>query len=247
MLNDDQQSLLEAMAVCGRPAAADVLAHATRLDSEQAHAALSGLVERHMVQEVPGPGLRFRLSHDRLRETLYGDLEPAARGAAHLRIAKSLEAVYERELEKHVLEVADHYNGAEALLTDPAVREKVAGYNQLAGRRAKTSGAFEAAGGYLRSAMALLPEDSWSTDYDRVAAVSRDLMEVEYLGKDLERAERHWQRHVARRWLRYVRCCRFSESAIGPTRVCRRSFWSSGVAKGRSVADLSPSCWASKT
>ncbi|MGB6334669.1 MAG: protein kinase [Thermoanaerobaculia bacterium] len=197
MLDDDQRALLEAMAVCGRPAAADVLAHATRLDSEDAHAALTGLIDRHMVQEVPGPGLRFRLSHDRLRETIYGDLERSARAKAHWTMARSIEAVYARELEEHIFELADHYNSAEELLTESEERQKAANYNQLAGRRSKISGAFDAAGKYLRSAMALLPDDCWATDYDRVATVSRDLMEVEYLGRDLERAERHWQRHVA--------------------------------------------------
>ena len=197
LLDDNQKALLETLAVCARPTAADVLAHATRLDSENAHIALTELVDRHMVQEIPGPGLCFRLSHDRLREIIYVDLQPAARARAHWTIARSMEAVWGRELEEHVFEIADHYNRAEELLTEPEEREKVARYNQLAGRRSKDSGAFEAAGRYLRSAMALLPADCWSTDYDTVAGISRDLMKVEYLGKDLERAERHWQRHVA--------------------------------------------------
>ncbi len=198
MLGDDARALLEVMAVCGRPVAADVLAQATRLAPEAAHAALAELVDRRMIREVPGPGLFYGMSHDRLRETVYGDLDTEVRAQLHLTIARSMETVYARELEEHVFEIADHFNAAVAGLSERHERDKVAGYNELAGRRSKRSGAFEAAGAYLRSSLALLPADAWSTDYEKIASISKSLMEVEYLGKDLERAEKHWREHVAR-------------------------------------------------
>ncbi len=112
MLDDDQRALLEVLAVCGRPTAADILAHGTRLDSETFHSALSQLVERRIAHEVPGPGLLFRLSHDRLREIVYGDLEARARANLHLTIARSMEAIYARELEEHIFDIVDQYNAA---------------------------------------------------------------------------------------------------------------------------------------
>jgi len=198
MLDDDQRALLEVLAVCGRPTAADVLTHGTQLDSESAHSALSQLVERRMAQEVPGPGLLFRLSHDRLREIVYGDLEASARANLHLTMARSMEAVYARELEEHIFDIVDQYNAATELLIQPDERNKVTRYNEQAGHRSKREGAFEAAGKYFRSALFLLPSDSWSTDYDRVAAISKASVEVEYLGKDLELAERQWRTYVER-------------------------------------------------
>lgn len=198
MLDDDQRALIRVLAVCGRPTAADVLAEATGLDSMRMHSALGRLVERRMALEVPGVGLLFRLGHDRLRETIYQDLEPDGRQKLHLTVARAMERVWKRELEEHVLDIADHYNGAAESLADSAEREKAARYNELAGFKSKVSGSFEAAGNYFRSAMALLPGDSWSSSYDRTATISKALMDVEYLGKDPERAERHWQRHVAR-------------------------------------------------
>lgn len=198
MLDDDQRALLEVLAVCGRPTAADVLAHGTRLDSEKVHSALTQLVERRMAQEVPGPGLLFRLSHDRLREIVYGDLEARARTNLHLTMARSMEAVYARELEEHVFDIVDQYNAATELLIQPDVRDKVARYNELAGHRSKKAGSFEAAGKHYRSALALLPPDSWSSDYERVAAISKVSVEVGYLGNDLEQAERQWRTYVER-------------------------------------------------
>jgi predicted ATPase len=198
MLDDDQRALLEVLAVCGRPTAAEVLARGSKLELEAFHGALSQLVERRMAQEVPGPGLLFRPSHDRLREIVYGDLDGRARANLHLRMARSMEAVYARELEEHVFDIVDQYNSVTALFLQPEERDKVIQYNELAGYKSKKEGAFEAAGKYFRSALALLPPDSWSTDYARISALSKASMEVEYLGNDLEQAERHWLLYVER-------------------------------------------------
>jgi predicted ATPase/predicted Ser/Thr protein kinase len=198
MLDDNQRALLEVLAICGRPTAADVLANGAKLDSESFHSALSQLVERRIAYEVPGPGLLFRLSHDRLREIVYGDMEPRARANLHLTMARSMEAIYARELEEHIFDIVDQYNAATELLIQPDDRDKVSRYNEQAGHRSKREGAFEAAGKYFRSALSLLPSDSWSTDYDRVAAISKASVEAAYLGKDLEMAERHWRAYIER-------------------------------------------------
>jgi predicted ATPase len=197
-LDANQRVLLEVLAVCGRSTAADVLAHGAGLDSDAFHSALLQLVERRMAQEVPGPGLLVRLSHDRLREIVYGDLEESVRANLHLTMACSLEAIYARELDEHIFDIVDQYNSATGLLCQTDERNKVAHYNELAGHRSKKEGAFEAAGKYFHSALALLPKDSWSKDYERTAAISKSLVEVEYLGKDLEQAEKHWRTYVER-------------------------------------------------
>jgi len=198
MLDDNQRTLLEVLAVCGRPTAADVLANGTKLDLESFHSALTQLVERRMAYEVPGPGLHFRLSHDRLREIIYGDMEARACANLHLTMARSMEAIYARELEEHIYDITDQYNAATELLIQPDERDKVTRYNELAGNRSKKEGAFEAAGKYFRSALSLIPAESWSEDYKRIAAISKASVEVEYLGKDLEQAERHWRTYVER-------------------------------------------------
>jgi histidine kinase len=198
MLDENQRALLEVLAVCGRPTAADVLARGSKLESETFHAALSQLVERRMAQEVPGPGLLFRPSHDRLKEIVYRDLQGQARADLHLTIARSMEAIYARELDEHIFDIIDQYNAAADLLLLPDDRDKVIRYNELAGHRSKKEGAFEAAGKYFRSALALLPPDSWSNDYTRIAALSKASVEAEYLGNDLEQAEEHWLSYVER-------------------------------------------------
>jgi predicted ATPase len=197
-LDDNQRTLLEALAVCGRSTAADVLAQGTRLDSEAFHSALAQLIERRMVQEVPGPGLHLRLSHDRHREIVYGDMQESARADLHLKMARAMEAIYARELEEHIFDIVDRYNSAAELLIETGERNKVARYNQLAGQRAKKEGAFEAAGKYFSSALALLPQDAWSKDYERIAGITKALVEAEYLGKDFDHAEKHWRTYIER-------------------------------------------------
>jgi predicted ATPase/predicted Ser/Thr protein kinase len=196
MLDNNQRALLEILAVCGRPTAADVLASGAKLDLETFHSALSQLVEKRIAYEVPGPGLLFRLSHDRLREIIYGDMEARARSSLHLTMARSMEAIYARELEEHIFDIIDQYNSATELLIQPDDHDKVSRYNEKAGHRSKREGAFEAAGKYFRAALSLLPSDLWSTDYDRVAAISKASVAVGYLGNDLDQAEKHWKTYV---------------------------------------------------
>lgn len=196
MLDDSQRALLEVLAVCGRPTAADVLLNGTKLDSETFHAALSQLVEKRITSEVPGPGLLFRLSHDRLREIVYGGMENRARANLHLTMARSMEAIYARELEEHIYDIVDQYNAAAKLVIQPDERDKVTRFNELAGNRSKKEGAFEAAGKYFRSALSMLSADSWSADYERIAALSKASVEAAYLGKDQRLAERHWKTYV---------------------------------------------------
>jgi predicted ATPase len=197
-LDENQRALLEALAVCGRSTSADVIVHGTRLDSEAFHSALAQLIERRMVQEVPGPGFLLRLSHDRQREIVYGDLKAGARANLHLTMAHSMEVIYARELDEYISDIVDQYNSAAELLIEADERNKVARYNELAGQRAKKEGAFQAAGKYFSSALALLPQDSWSNDYERTAGISKALVEAEYLGKDFEQAETHWRTYIER-------------------------------------------------
>jgi predicted ATPase len=125
-------------------------------------------------------------------------MEANARANLHLTMARSMEAIYARELQEHIFDIVDQYNAATEFLIQPDDREKVSRYNEQAGHRSKREGAFEAAGKYFRAALSLLPSDSWSTDYDRVAAISKASVEAAYLGKDLEMAERHWRTYVDR-------------------------------------------------
>jgi len=194
MLDENQRRLLEVIALCGRPVGVDVLAHVTGLESEPLHLALSVLSGRRMALAIPaGEELRYRVSHDRMRETLTGDLGPEVRRTLHRTIARAMEEEYADELDDHLFEVADHYNAAAELIVEPDERAKVVRLNEHAGHMAKLSGAFEAARRYFELALDFLPDDAWTSDYTLTAGITRSILEVEYLGQARERADEHFR------------------------------------------------------
>jgi predicted ATPase len=194
MLDEDQRKLLEAMALCGRPVGVDVLAHTADLESEPLHSALSVLSGRRMALAIPaGEELRYRLSHDRLRETLAADIEPEEGRALHLKIARAMGKVYAEGLEDHLFEITDQYNAAAALIVEPSDRANVVDLNEQAGRMAKLSGAFEASRRYFQFALDFLPADAWTSDYERTAEITRSILEVELFLQDRGRADKHFK------------------------------------------------------
>ncbi len=194
MLDESQRRLLETLALCGRPLGVDVLAHTTGLEFEPLHSALSVLSGRRMALAIPaGEELRYRVSHDRMRETLTSDLGPEARWALHRKIARAIEEVYADELGDHLFEVTDHYNAAAELIVEPDERARAVQLNEQAGRMAKLSGAFEAAQRYFEFALDFLPDDAWTSDYTRTADITRSILEVEYLGQAGDRADEHFR------------------------------------------------------
>ncbi len=194
ILDESQRQLLEAMAFCDRPVAVDVLARVTGLDSERLHSALSVLSRRSMALAIPaGDEVRYRVSHDRMRETLIGDVGRESGWASHRRIAAAMHEVYCEQLEDHIFEIADHSNAAAALIIEPDERARAVRLNEEAGRMAKLSGAFDAARRYFEFALDFLPDDAWARDYDRAVDVTMSILEVEYLDQARDRADEHFK------------------------------------------------------
>ena len=74
-------------------------------------------------------------------------------------------------------------------LGDAAERDSIRRLNLRAGRMSRTSAAYGAAREYLTQAGALMPADSWSTDYVEAFATFLELAECEYLVGRFERAD----------------------------------------------------------
>ena len=88
-----ERGLLDVMAVCGRPMSATLLsdvAETTVVAVHDVHEALTGLMQRQMVVRT-ADGL-YRLSHDRMRETLSADMAPTDSARLHGALATALEA-----------------------------------------------------------------------------------------------------------------------------------------------------------
>jgi len=132
----------------------------------------------------------YRFLHDRVQEAAYSMIPTDLRAEDHLRIGLLLaEHAPSATRDEAIFEIVNQLNRGSHLLTSDDERERVAGLNLIAGRRAKSSTAYDAALKYLREASALLPEDTWQRNYELVFSIEHLMAECELLTAEMPAAE----------------------------------------------------------
>jgi serine/threonine protein kinase len=138
-LRPEEKQVTRMLAVNGRPMQFELLA-AVLGGASEAMEALHRLEDRAVVVREEGRGLVYNMAHDRLRETVYGDLPPADKRALHRRIGERLDALCAPldEAQKPLDELARHFRAAEA-------EPEAYAYARRAGVRAMATYAYDAA------------------------------------------------------------------------------------------------------
>ena len=134
----------------------------------------------------------MRFMHDRMQEAAYHALEEAEILRLHLAIARLL-------IREHppapgnpmLLTIAGHLNEAAHTITDPEELDQLVRINLWSAQRAKTSAAFGAGLGYLKTGMEHLDDSIWETDPGLAFELHRERGELEYLNGDFVSA-REW-------------------------------------------------------
>jgi diguanylate cyclase (GGDEF)-like protein/PAS domain S-box-containing protein len=186
-LPQQTQFALQRFACLGTAAATGLLALAFEAGEDRVHAALAAAVAGGLVMRSD-EGYEFL--HDRVREAAYSLIAPEARGPIHLCIGRALVAkLAPAALEEQVFDVANQINQGAQLIESGAECDMLRQLNVMAGKRAKSAIAYEAARNYFARAVSLLPEDAWSAHYDDAFATHVELAECEYLNGNAVRAE----------------------------------------------------------
>jgi PAS domain S-box-containing protein len=141
-------------------------------------------------------GLIFRLEnaykflHDRIQEAAYSLIPEAHRAEAHLRIGRMLlTGMTADELVEHLFDVANQFNRGAALLADQDEKARVATIDLRAGRKAKASTAYAPACVYFATAMGLLDERDWDSQYVLMFSLWLERAECEFLCGNVDKAE----------------------------------------------------------
>jgi len=95
-------------AVIGREATLAVLQEAVAVQEGDLFDGLDELNRRYIFEKSSTGIIRF--AHDKIREVVYAGLEPAIRIGYHLRVAQTMEKVYQMQLEGHFAELGYHYD-----------------------------------------------------------------------------------------------------------------------------------------
>ena len=183
LLDDEARSVFDLMATYGRPISADILEACAAGTGEAVYASLRTLSDRQMAVRLSGAEPRYRIGHDRMRETAYGDLSEEKKQGLHQRIAMVLEARLETD-DELTYEIAHHY------WRSPD-RAKALHYGILAGERAQAAYANDLAIEHLRRVLALL--DPSAANDDVRARISEKLADVEHLTADYQDALRRYR------------------------------------------------------
>jgi serine/threonine protein kinase/tetratricopeptide (TPR) repeat protein len=135
---------VDALAVAGRPINPEVVFQAADLSGDELPLITSLRAAQFL--RTGGAGHTLELYHDRIRETLAGQLEPKKVTQIHRRLAQALEARGIDDPEA----LFEHYLGA-------GERARAATHAAVAARKAASALAFDRAAGFYRRALELAP------------------------------------------------------------------------------------------
>jgi len=186
-LSADTQKALQQFACMGNSAEVEMLRMAYQGPVEDLHDHLWEAVRSGLIFRADDS---YRFLHDRVQEAAYSLIPEELRAEAHLRIGTLLAAhTSPAKREEAVFEIVNQLNRGSHLIVSVEEREHVGHLNLVAGRRAKTSTAYESALKYLRAGGALLTEETWERNYELMFAIEYLMAECELLTADMQAAE----------------------------------------------------------
>jgi transcriptional regulator with GAF, ATPase, and Fis domain/predicted ATPase len=155
-------------------------------------------VARERLQQALDEGLVLREAdsdeysflHDQVQQAAYARLPEESRIGVHLAIGRLLLETWDRtHAEERVFDIVGHLLIGRDLITDESERLVLAQVCRLAGERARTATAYQAALSYFRSSQDLLDPSRWAADYATMFAVHLAVAECEYLCGHFDEAE----------------------------------------------------------
>ncbi|WP_437622181.1 AAA family ATPase [Sorangium sp. So ce1151] len=137
-----------------------------------------------------GRSVAFKFLHDRVQQAAYRLLTEDEQQSIHLELGRlMLRETPPASLEERIYDIVMHLNMGAAMIVDRQERNEAARLNLRAAQKARRSTAYGPGVQCLRAAAGFLAEDSWETDHDLALAIYTDLVELEYLTINFDRAE----------------------------------------------------------
>jgi predicted ATPase/transcriptional regulator with GAF, ATPase, and Fis domain len=141
----------------------------------------------------------FMFLHDQVQQAAYGLIPPDRRRSVHLDVGRLLLADSRGEpADDRLFEIVNHLNIGRDLIVQDTERLAAERLNLRAGRKAKTSAAYRAAGEYFDAGIALVRDADWQTAYDLTFSLHVEAAECRYLSGDFAGAEVEFARLLPR-------------------------------------------------
>jgi predicted ATPase len=157
----------------------------------------------------------FVFLHDRVQQAVYALIPDERKQTIHLTVGRLL---YEREFRvtpsgvissdaitpegvtlnstlnnEKLFDIVHHLNLGRSLITEESERLSLAKLNLSAGRKSKSSTAYQAALDYFKIGASLLDEERWASDYELAFALNCEAAECQYLCGNFDEAEQAFE------------------------------------------------------
>ncbi|MDI1476521.1 AAA family ATPase [Polyangium sp. y55x31] len=162
-LSQATQEVLRLASAIGNMFELDVLNTVSERPPEETYGSLDRALGEGLIVSADE---RYRFAHDKIQEAAYSLIPVGDRPAFHYRIAKLLLGKLDPGEGRNLFDIVNHLNSAGDLIEAPQERMLSARLNLEAAGRAEESAAFTAALKYLEHGMAMLPKDTWTSDYE---------------------------------------------------------------------------------
>ncbi|MBI5553055.1 MAG: AAA family ATPase [Desulfobacterales bacterium] len=133
---------------------------------------------------------RLEFAHDQILQAIYRTLSEEKSRHLHWEIGQAMVRRGVAALKsKEVYEAVYHFGRGASFVDTQEKKTELARLTLMAGRNAMASAAFEPALAYLRSAMELLPEYSWQSEYELTFSIYCGLAKCEFVLARYDAAE----------------------------------------------------------
>jgi predicted ATPase/signal transduction histidine kinase len=132
----------------------------------------------------------YKFLHDRVQQAAYALIPEERRSALHHHIGRLLLAGTPAEQrDERLFDLVHQLNLGLGLGHSPEERYETARLNLLAGRKARSSAAFEPALRFFTAGLSLLPADAWETHHALSFELHAEAMEAEYTNAHFDRSQ----------------------------------------------------------
>ncbi len=142
--------------------------------------------------------ISYRFLHDRVQQAAYSLIPDSQKKQTHLKIGYLLlhkqkgghggTAPTVSEIAENIFDIVNQLNIGVEFITTQSKRDELANFNLIAGKKAKSSAAYEAAFKYFNTGLELLPDRAWQSHYDLIMELHAEALESSYINTEFERA-----------------------------------------------------------
>ncbi len=145
--------------------------------------------------DVPASGedssVMYKFAHDRIQQAAYSLIREAERQGVHRRVGQLLlQNTPPDRMEQNIFDIITQFNECLDLIDSQGERDKLAGLNLLATRKAKESAAYEPALRYAMIGRRLIGDEGFERDYALALKLHNEACEAALLNKDFALMEK---------------------------------------------------------